>query len=156
MNIVVPVSLLPVGTSSRYMPKRVLLDLLVVLCPVFRGITRLISRVVVQVCNTTSNGGVFLFLHIFARNLLTPEFFSFFWFFETGFSVQPWLSWNSLCRPGWCRTQKSACLCLPPSAGINKRAPPTPGFKTNLKTASRSCGSLSLPVKALHQSTQPV
>ncbi|GAB1285544.1 Laminin subunit gamma-2 [Apodemus speciosus] len=34
-----------------------------------------------------------------------------------GFSVQPWLSWNSLCRPGWPRTQKSACLCLP-SAGI--------------------------------------
>jgi hypothetical protein len=31
--------------------------------------------------------------------------------------VQPWLSWNSLCRPGWPRTQKSACLCLP-SAGI--------------------------------------
>jgi hypothetical protein len=27
------------------------------------------------------------------------------------------LSWNSLCRPGWPRTQKSACLCLP-SAGI--------------------------------------
>jgi hypothetical protein len=26
-------------------------------------------------------------------------------------------SWNSLCRPGWPRTQKSACLCLP-SAGI--------------------------------------
>jgi hypothetical protein len=25
--------------------------------------------------------------------------------------------WNSLCRPGWPRTQKSACLCLP-SAGI--------------------------------------
>jgi hypothetical protein len=33
------------------------------------------------------------------------------------FSVQPWLSWNSLCRPGWPRTQKFACLCLP-SAGI--------------------------------------
>jgi hypothetical protein len=31
--------------------------------------------------------------------------------------VQPWLSWNSLCRPGWPRTQKSICLCLP-SAGI--------------------------------------
>jgi hypothetical protein len=31
--------------------------------------------------------------------------------------VYPWLSWNSLCRPGWPRTQKSACLCLP-SAGI--------------------------------------
>jgi hypothetical protein len=23
-----------------------------------------------------------------------------------------WLSWNSPCRPGWPRTQKSACLCL--------------------------------------------
>jgi hypothetical protein len=31
--------------------------------------------------------------------------------------VWPWLSWNSLCRPGWPRTQKSTCLCLP-SAGI--------------------------------------
>ena len=31
--------------------------------------------------------------------------------------VQPWLSWNSLCRPGWPRTQKFASLC-PPSAGI--------------------------------------
>ena len=28
-----------------------------------------------------------------------------------------WLSWNSLCRPGWPRTQESSCLCLP-SAGI--------------------------------------
>ncbi|KRY62139.1 hypothetical protein T4D_13722, partial [Trichinella pseudospiralis] len=27
------------------------------------------------------------------------------------------LSWNSLCRPGWPGTQKSACLCLP-STGI--------------------------------------
>jgi hypothetical protein len=27
------------------------------------------------------------------------------------------LSWNSLCRPGWPRTQKSTCLCLP-RAGI--------------------------------------
>jgi hypothetical protein len=34
-----------------------------------------------------------------------------------GFSVQPWLSWNSLCRPGWPGTRKSTCLCLP-SAGI--------------------------------------
>jgi hypothetical protein len=34
-----------------------------------------------------------------------------------GFSVQSWLSWNSLCRPGWPQTLKSACLCLP-SAGI--------------------------------------
>jgi hypothetical protein len=37
-------------------------------------------------------------------------------FSRQGFSVYPWLSWNSLCRPGWPRTQKSPCLCLP-SAG---------------------------------------
>jgi hypothetical protein len=37
-------------------------------------------------------------------------------YFDTGFLCS-WLSWNSLCRPGWPRTQKSACLCLP-SAGI--------------------------------------
>jgi hypothetical protein len=34
-----------------------------------------------------------------------------------GFSLQPRLSWNSLCRPGCPRTQKLACLCLT-SAGI--------------------------------------
>jgi hypothetical protein len=33
-------------------------------------------------------------------------------FSRQGFSVEPWLSWNSLCRPGWPWTQKSACLCL--------------------------------------------
>ena len=38
-------------------------------------------------------------------------------FLRQGFSVQPWLFWNSLCRPGWPITQKFACLCLP-SAGI--------------------------------------
>jgi hypothetical protein len=27
--------------------------------------------------------------------------------------VYPWLSWNSLYRPGWPQTQKSTCLCLP-------------------------------------------
>jgi hypothetical protein len=32
-----------------------------------------------------------------------------------GFSVYPWLSWNSLCKPGLPRTQKSTCLCLPNS-----------------------------------------
>ena len=35
----------------------------------------------------------------------------------TGFLCSHWLSWNSLCIPGWPRTLKSACLCLP-SAGI--------------------------------------
>jgi hypothetical protein len=34
-------------------------------------------------------------------------------FFEAGFSVLLWLSWNSLCRPGCPQTQKFACLCLP-------------------------------------------
>jgi hypothetical protein len=57
---------------------------------------------------------------------VTPTFLSFsflFLFFvlgeglKHGFSVYPWLSWNSLSTPGWPRTQKSTCLCLP-SAGI--------------------------------------
>jgi hypothetical protein len=43
--------------------------------------------------------------------------FSLLVFSRHGLSVQPWLSWNSLCRLGWPRTQKPACLCLP-SAGI--------------------------------------
>jgi hypothetical protein len=43
--------------------------------------------------------------------------FLFFVFSRQGFSVQPWLSWNSLCRAGWPQTQKSACLCLS-SGGI--------------------------------------
>jgi hypothetical protein len=38
-------------------------------------------------------------------------------FSRQGFSVYTWLSWNSLCRPGWPRTQKSTHLCLP-STGI--------------------------------------
>ena len=36
----------------------------------------------------------------------------YFCFFKTGFSVYPWLSWNSLCRSGWPQTHKSTCLCL--------------------------------------------
>ena len=38
-------------------------------------------------------------------------------FSTQGFSVQSWLSCNSLCIPDWPQTQKSTCLCLP-SAGI--------------------------------------
>jgi hypothetical protein len=34
------------------------------------------------------------------------------WFLRQGFSVEPWTSWNLLCRPGWPLTQRSACLCL--------------------------------------------
>jgi hypothetical protein len=38
-------------------------------------------------------------------------------FFKTGFLCIALPVWNSSCRPGWPRTQKSTCLCLP-SAGI--------------------------------------
>ena len=64
MNIVEHVSILQVGASSGYMPAVVFLYLLVELCPIFWGILKLISRVVVPACSPTSNGGVFLFLHI--------------------------------------------------------------------------------------------
>ena len=43
--------------------------------------------------------------------------FVLFCFIETGFLCVSWLSWNSLCKPGWPWTQKSSCLQLP-SAGI--------------------------------------
>ena len=33
-------------------------------------------------------------------------------FCRQGFSVQPWMSWNSLCRPDWPQTQRSSCFCL--------------------------------------------
>lgn len=33
--------------------------------------------------------------------------------FQNGLSAQPWLSWNSLCKPGWPQTDKRfTCLCL--------------------------------------------
>jgi hypothetical protein len=41
----------------------------------FRGTTKVISRVAVPDCNPTSNGGVFLFLNILvSQHLLSPEF----------------------------------------------------------------------------------
>jgi hypothetical protein len=40
-------------------------------------------------------------------NTLFNRFHSFFSPQRQGFSVQLWLSWNSLCRPGWSTTQKS-------------------------------------------------
>jgi hypothetical protein len=57
---------------------------------------------------------ILLLLYLLFDNFIQYLFFG---FLRQGFSVYPWLSWNSLCRPGWPRTQKSACLCLP-SAGI--------------------------------------
>jgi hypothetical protein len=47
---------------------------------------------------------------LFSSLLLLLLLFFIFYVFETGFL---WLSWNSLCRPGWPGTQKSSCLCLP-------------------------------------------
>ena len=69
MNIVEHVFLLPVGTSSGYMPTRGLLDLPIVLCPIFWGTAGLISRVFVQACNPTSK----LSPHL-CQHLLSPEF----------------------------------------------------------------------------------
>ena len=43
--------------------------------------------------------------------------FWFFFFLRQGFSVYPWLSWNSIWTRGWPWTQIPTCLCLP-SAGI--------------------------------------
>jgi hypothetical protein len=53
---------------------------------------------------------VFWFVCLFAC-------FALFWFFETGFLCIVLAVQNSLGLPGWPRTHKSACLCLP-SAGI--------------------------------------
>jgi hypothetical protein len=57
-------------------------------------------------------------------------------FSRQGFSVQSWLSWNSLCRPGWPRTQISTCLCLP-SAGIK-------GVRNHARLSLSSCPNSSL------------
>jgi hypothetical protein len=48
----------------------VLLGPQVVLCPIFWGTVKLISGVIVQACNPTSNGGVLLFLHILTNRAL--------------------------------------------------------------------------------------
>jgi hypothetical protein len=60
--------------------------------------------------------------------------------------MKPWLSWNSLCRPGWPGTQKSACLCHP-SAGIKgmRHQRPAQGRDFDLtvgKTSSPAFGEL--------------
>ena len=66
----------------------------------------------------------FLFVCLFVCCFVVVFFVCFlfgfvFCFSGQGFSVQPWLPWNSLCRPGWPQTQKSTCHCLP-SAGIKR------------------------------------
>jgi hypothetical protein len=57
-------------------PGEVLQDPPVVLCPIFWGTARLISRVVVQACIPTNNGGVFLFLLILASICCHLNFWS--------------------------------------------------------------------------------
>jgi hypothetical protein len=64
-----------------------------------------------------SAGSFFCCTEAFKFCMFSFFFFFFFGFSRQGFSVLPWLSWNSRCRPGWPQTQKSACLCLR-SAGI--------------------------------------
>jgi hypothetical protein len=58
-----------------------------------------------------------------------------------GFSVYLWLSWNSFCRPGWPRTQKSTCLCLP-SAGIKGVCHNSPATGTLLKELETGTGEM--------------
>jgi hypothetical protein len=53
-------------------------------------------------------GSSFLFVVLFCFDLILIV--------QTGFLCVALLFWNSLCRPGWPGTQRSACLCLP-SAG---------------------------------------
>ena len=74
MNIVEHVSFLPVGTSLDICPEEVSQDIPVVLCTIFGGIARLISRVFVPACNPTNNVGVLFFLHILANICCHPCF----------------------------------------------------------------------------------
>ena len=91
MNIVEHVSFLPVRHLLDIYPGEVLRDPLVVLCPIFGGTARLIFRVVVQACNPTINGGVFLFHQIRSRNCCHLNFWS--WPF--------WLVWGGISRLFW-------------------------------------------------------
>lgn len=80
-------------------PEEVLWQSPVVLCPIFWGTAKLISRVVLQACNSTKNRGVFLFLHIIASICCHLNFWSSpFWLVWGGISV---LFWFAL--PWWLR-----------------------------------------------------
>ena len=80
-------------------PGEVLLDLPVVLCPILWGTARLISRVVVPAYNPTSNGGVFLFLHILNSICCHLNYWSLpFWLVWGGISGLFWFAF-----PWWLR-----------------------------------------------------
>ena len=77
MSIVELVPLWHGRASFRYIPKFGIAESFqVALFPTFWGTSRLISRVVVSVCNPTSNGGMFLFLHILSNMCCHLRFWS--------------------------------------------------------------------------------
>jgi len=88
MNIVGHVSLLYIGASCGYMPRRGKVRSSVVQYPIFGGTSRLISKVVVPVCNPTNNGEVLLFLYILASICCHQSVFLFlFYFLLVGFFI---------------------------------------------------------------------
>jgi hypothetical protein len=74
MNIVEHLSLWHGGTAFGYMFKSGMPGIQVDLFPIFRENYRLFSRVVVTVCNLTSNGGVFHFLNFLANKCSHQDF----------------------------------------------------------------------------------
>lgn len=65
-----------------------------------------------------------------------PSFlFVWFVFSSQGFSVYPWLSWNSFCRLVWPQTQRTTCFL---SAGI-KGEPPCPAKRRLISQGTLSC-----------------
>ena len=74
-------------------------------------------------------------------------FFVLFCFFQDRVSLYSpgcWLSWSSLCRPGWPQTQKSSCLCLQSAwiKGLRHHAQSSLNFlkkSTNIKNDDSSC-----------------
>jgi hypothetical protein len=73
------------------------------------------------------------FLPSFPLSLSPSSSLSF--FSKQGFSVYLWLSWNLLCRPGWPRTQKSTCLCLPRAGtkGMRRHRPGEDSFLLEIR-----------------------
>ena len=69
---------------------------------------------------------LFCFVFVFWVFVCLVWFGLVFVFSRQVFSVQSWLSWNSLCKPGKPRTQKSTCLCLPSAEikGVRHHAQP--------------------------------
>jgi len=98
MNIVENVSLLYVGASFGYMTRSGMIGSSV-LCPIFWGTSRLISRAVVPARTANKSGGVFLYLHILASICCHLSFLSWpFWLVWGRISGLSWLAF-----PWWLR-----------------------------------------------------